>query len=635
LVAFAKEVSLWQALQAFLGALSNEITASVVGDDGLSALSTPSFMVWTQLFKLISSSLKSEIDRFNRYLVPVFLDTWKRQDEVQMVAVPGEGEDGEALEDNASEQQQPIRYGRLIEWLKLFGAFANVKGIHQLPRLQAICEELIASPSGHVQSLALAVVLKWDASKLLDGTLPSQLLALADGKSMLDAMVRFPLEELSEPAVRHRVVDIVTRLLYPRVRALAARRAQVLVSRRHAMLLFLARLEEEELGAFMDLLFTPLAGDLQHLEPRQLLADATLALDSWLQLRLRAARYYDRFAQLAVRLLSQNDECYSIGLALLHGLIDVCPSKSLASFSAALSAALTPRLHRLASESVEEPSPLFRLLVAASEFCSMDAFFAAASVVPCVLNTVTNKSSAPVLEAALLFLARLLPRDSADTDEAAADDDDDDDDDERLVVVHSAVTPQQQQHRLHALVKPHLANILHFLEASTTLLQVLGGPGRLLGALRFTIVLRLSRHVESSAHVRDFMNLVLPMLEAPSPESHDEQQAFVRGLTLVDSLSHALTAADCERHLPRLLALVTDVGGLRAPCQRLCATLKGLCKRHLPHLSVASATLADMLSFSQVMLDQVDVNRRRMGLENAMQMATEMNAQDIEHQRFR
>jgi hypothetical protein len=112
------------------------------------------------------------------------------------------------------------------------------------------------------------------------------------------------------------------------------------------------------------------------------------------------------------------------------------------------------------------------------------------------------------------------------------------------------------------------------------------------------------------------------------------EQDFLCGMDLMQGLVPNAGSADFLSLLPGVLDLIFVVGNHRGLCVRLCTLLKCFADSHhdVSHLLPFVSALVNMLSFSQVVIGEMDVNRRLMGLEKTAQLVAELGDSTIEQE---
>ncbi len=575
IVRFLKQAEAWKVIGEFVALLQNRLVANSAGEAAEDAPDANSMLhptsdrkVWLSLLKFLGIHA-AEAEQFARFLMPHFVSF-----------MAGGGCDEELL----------------VSWLKLFASMSNLRGVAQSEELRKIGNNLLSGSSEAVQVNAVAIVVKLDKKLAAFGNAFEAVVGAHSKKAFGDSLQLLPLDQVEDPVLRSRVVEVLVKVLLPK----ASHRA---LSK--AAFAFLGKLRGLELDPFVALLF-PENVVVSHMIVK-------LAIDSLKVWQNRALSYSTVYVRLAKAALS-NVETSMGGARLAELMLRECAGVSLEELVPTLVEASRIPLGTLAADcSATGPNAWLKLLLTASTVHSLDSFFRKSGAVHAVLECLQIEDSSVVageaIMTALQIVSHLIPEDGKGNG--------------------------RDLHRFQDVMFPLIDLLLDYLEAvvrerNNRLFH--SSSRRDVVSLQLSLLSRLVKLLEQS-HARRLIDIILPTIvasvqelrEDDADQTLEQEQQFVAAVELVQGLVPSLTPELCGGLVQEMLSLLLLVGHRRAMCLPLCVLLEKFVETHLPEVIPACSALANMLSFSQVVIGEVDVNRRLMGLEKASQLVAEMS----------
>jgi hypothetical protein len=569
---FLKRADVWKAVGEFLASLWDDLGKAAPGEGTLAADDEDSTMkptssrkVWHTLMKFLVGHAAAA-EQFSRVLVPLF---------VQFRAQSGDGRHEDVL----------------LSWLNLFGVMPNLRGVPLADELRRIAGELLRSDSETVQSGAVTMTVKLEKKLSVFSGALTAVAAARTKKTFGDALVLLPLDAVDDAVLRTRLIEVLTLLLLPRAshRMLAK-----------AVFAFMGKLRENELDPFVAKLFPSVKAPIA-------LVTVRLALASLKVWRSRAAAYassvYMRVASAAL----ETADAVALGAQLVQLLLHEFADERFESLIPTMITASESPLASLASDcDTSGPNEWLRLVAACSRVHTIDAFLRKSNAVRAVLQCLHAESPETVV-LALQVVCDLVPE--KQEDEAA-------------------------KARFGKVLLPLIDMLLDYLDSVVRQREnrLFGAARRDVLTLQLTVLSRLVNFLERS-HARRLIDIILPTMAASvssvggdDTDLMREQEAeFCSAVDLVRGLIPNLTPDVCDGLVQQLLSLLLMVGSRRSLCVPLCGLLETFVNAQVPELIPATLALGNMLSFSQVVIGEVDVNRRLMGLEKATQLIAEMS----------
>jgi hypothetical protein len=577
---FLKNAEAWKTINEFLAVLLRDMLAKDVEVDetegSLSLLEPTSHRkVWHACLSAIMSH-PAEAEQSSRFLSPLFVSFY--------------GKKGEHCDEDV-----------LVSWLKVFAGFSNLRSVSQVEELRRISEALLSSTVESIQSEALTIVTKMDKKLVPFAPLLIAVVKSRTPKALGEALDQIQIDSVQEPSLRARLVSLCTRIVFPK----SGHRG---MSKK--AFAFMGKFELGELDAFVGLLF-PVSSQASVSETR--IAIETLSV--W---QTRAAPYANVYLRVVEKALANRDTV-NMGVKLLDRMLTEIPAECVISESllgVLVEASRIPFVNLARDCQEGGPNVWLGFLGIVCKMHVLDELLERSGAVHAVLECLKiDNASIPATDAklaALQMVANLIPNEN-----------------EPLVAA-----------RFLKVLFPLMDMLLDFLESA-----VLGqenhlfkGSRRDFVALQLSILSRLVVLLERG-HARRLIDIILPTVvasvqagtvgaageDAGLDEVREKEAEFVHALDLVDGLVANLTPDLCSGLMQEILSLLLVVGHWRVLCVRLCMLLEHFVEVHFPEVVPAVLGLVNMMAFSQVVVGEVDVNRRLMGLEKASQLVAEMS----------
>lgn len=473
----------------------------------------------------------------------------------------------------------------LRKWLGLFGKFTKLASKVDVPSMTKLTESLLCHKDIGLQRKALKVYLKLvqdehlqSVAEVLTSLTPSK------GKDLFNVLiVGIRLSEIVEPKSRAHLIRIASDLLFPRalhscgMHGMGKRVAKAVFD-------FFGRAEEGELDRFVGHMFGHL--DKQGCS-KEIARMVSMSMSSW---QGKTARYQESYVRAAKLFISVPD-------ARREGLRLVTVMMGALSKYSAMDAEVSASLAQAFDEGLSKKW-WRQLFYAACRFGQVDTFLEQKGVLGLALTELLSGSDAELMKERRQILDAICS------------------------LVPTSPEDKKTVRRFRRILEPHVEKLLDLIEQQTHESFALSGFfAELLGHL-----VRVTNQTER------VLDILIPVASsiAEDVSADDRERKFVSTLDLVLELQPRVGSESVLSKLVEFLELLPLVMRDRKMCLKLCQVLEAVCKMQNSSslLQQAMSGLLNMMAFSQVVLDEVDVNRRLMGLEKAAQLIPELDLSD-------